>query len=119
MIRSIAVINEVLHAGKAGGGMSTGFCWQPFEISAEEYHAVIAAWKAMNPQEALYPRGASVFIEDPDIPAVPIQQFFGLARWLGRARQGLRARFSELRRKRFFAALFLLPDMAKDIYLAL
>jgi hypothetical protein len=74
VIPSLSVINETLRAGKAGGGMGTGLYWQPFEISAEEYRAVIAAWRAMNPQQALYPRGASAFIEDPDILTIETQQ---------------------------------------------
>jgi len=74
VIPSLSVLNEVLRAGKAGGGMGTGLYWQPFEISAEEYRAIIAAWKAMNPQQSLYPRGASEFIEDPDILAIETHQ---------------------------------------------
>jgi len=70
VIPSLAVINEVLRSGKAGGGMGTGFYWQPFEISAEEYRAIISSWRAMNPQQSLYPRGASAFVEDPAILAI-------------------------------------------------
>ena len=86
VIPSLAVLNEVLRAGKAGGGMGTGLYWQPFEISADEYTAIIAAWKAMNPQESLYPRGAAEFIEDPDILAIDSH-----LEYLSRSREKYRA----------------------------
>lgn len=70
VIPSLTVINEVLRAGQAGGGMGTGLYWQPFEISAGEYRAIVSAWKAMNPREVLHPRGAAAFIEDPHILAI-------------------------------------------------
>jgi hypothetical protein len=85
VIPSLSVINEVLRAGQAGGGMGTGVYWQPFEISAEEYRAIIAAWRAMNPQGALFPGGASAFTEDPDVLAIETHQ-----EYLSRSREKCR-----------------------------
>ncbi|MCX7010572.1 MAG: hypothetical protein NTY53_25565 [Kiritimatiellaeota bacterium] len=70
VIPSRAALNEMLRTGCAGGGMGTGVYWQPLELSAEEYDAIVAEWKTRNAQHLLYPSGAGDFVEDVEILAL-------------------------------------------------
>ena len=41
VIAPFEVVNQILKLGNAGGGMSPGVEWEPFQISNEEYEEII------------------------------------------------------------------------------
>ena len=49
-IPSKKALNEVLDSGSAGGGMGTGFYWEPFTLSEQEYQEVIKFWQSKKEQ---------------------------------------------------------------------
>ena len=43
VVPPLVVLNEILAAGRLGGGMSPGARWAPFAVSESEYAALVAA----------------------------------------------------------------------------
>ncbi len=68
-------LNEVLRSGSAGGGMGTGLCWDPFEVSEEEYKEVAEHWRTFDLRKVLKFRVEDVpdlnFVFDEEILIIP------------------------------------------------
>lgn len=48
VIPPLHLLNEILSSGDAGGGMSPGTSWEPFEISKEEYNELVSELLALD-----------------------------------------------------------------------
>lgn len=66
-------LNDILRTGSWGGGMQTGYYWEPFEITEEEYREITAIWKSPDWWKMLRIRpkhlGCAGFVFDEEILA--------------------------------------------------
>lgn len=75
IVPSRDAINEVLKRGKAGGGMGGGVTWRPMEVTAEEYDAILQAWRDFDLRKVLRIKKQDIpdlgFVFDEEIMAIP------------------------------------------------
>ncbi len=75
VVPSREALNEVLVAGKAGGGMGSGLIWQPFQIDPDEYEAILSEWRGFDLRKVLRIKERDIpnlgFIFDEEIMAIP------------------------------------------------
>ena len=75
VVPSREALNQVLARGAAGGGMGTGWIWEPFKLTMEEYEEVLTAWKKTDIRKALKIKKHRYlnldFVFDPEIMAIP------------------------------------------------
>jgi hypothetical protein len=75
VVPSREALNEVLRVGQAGGGMGEGLVWQPFEITPDEYEAVLNAWREFDLRKVIGAKKSEIpdlaFIFDDEIMAIP------------------------------------------------